>query len=159
MLCLGRFSSECFQTSWWEVSGSWWTHFNNKFRIVFLHSRIMFKRILLFREICQPPILVWHSKVSKIETKYFEKKNSFQIVSLKRILLFQRKMSKTSNGSLTLVEEIGFAVNFFLKENIVSTNVKIIMISFYSILVSIAGQYTYSTYIIYVELQDQWNGP
>ena len=57
------------------------------------------------------------------------------------------------------MEEIGFAVNFFLKENIVSTNVKIIMISFYSILVSIAGQYTYSTYIIYVELQDQWNGP
>ena len=57
------------------------------------------------------------------------------------------------------MEEIGFAVNFFLKENIVSTNVKIIMISFYSILVSIAGKYTYSTYIIYVELQNQWNGP
>ena len=159
MLCLGIFSTYCFQTSWWEVSESWWTRLNNKFRLVLLHSRIMFKRILLFREICRTPISVWHSKVSKIETKYFEKKNSFQIVSLKRILLFQRKMSKTSNGSLTLVEEIGFAVNFFLKENIVSTNVKIIMISFYSILVSIAGKYTYSTYIIYVELQNQWNGP
>ena len=78
MLCPGRFSSECFQTSWWEVSESWWTRLNNKFRLVLLHSRIMFKRILLFREICQPSISVWHSKVSKIETKYFEKKFAFK---------------------------------------------------------------------------------
>ena len=46
----------------------------------------------------------------------------------------------TSNGSLTLVQEIGFAVNFFLNEDILSTNVKTIMVIFYSILVTIAGQ-------------------
>ena len=78
MLCLGIFSTYCFQTSWWEVSESWWTRLNNKFRLVLLHSRIMFKRILLFREICRTPISVWHSKVSKIETKYFEKKIAFK---------------------------------------------------------------------------------
>ena len=47
----------------------------------------------------------------------------------------------TSNGSLTLVQEIGFAVNFFLNEDILSTNMKTIMVIFYSILVTIAGQY------------------
>ena len=47
----------------------------------------------------------------------------------------------TSNGSLTLVQEIGFAVKFFLNEDILSTNVKTIMVIFYSILVTIAGQY------------------
>ena len=47
----------------------------------------------------------------------------------------------TSNGTLTLVQEIVFAVNFFLNEDILSTNVKTIMIIFYSILVIIAGQF------------------
>ena len=46
----------------------------------------------------------------------------------------------TSNVSLQLVEEIRFAVNFFLNEDILSKNMKIVMIMFYSVLVTIAGQ-------------------
>ena len=45
------------------------------------------------------------------------------------------------NFSLTLVQEIGMAVDFFLNEDILSPSVKTVIIIFYSILVTIAGYF------------------
>ena len=45
------------------------------------------------------------------------------------------------NFSLTLVQEIGMAVDFFLNEDILSPSVKAVIITFYSILVTIAGEF------------------
>ena len=77
---------------------------------------------------------------SKIKTEYFSK--VFVLIAnleIKENYIFQSIMS-TSNVSSTLVEEIRFAVNFFLNEDILSKNMKIVMIMFYSVLVTIAGQ-------------------
>ena len=77
---------------------------------------------------------------SRIKTGYFSK--VFVLIAnleIKENYIFQSIMS-TSNVSSTLVEEIRFAVNFFLNEDILSKNMKIVMIMFYSVLVTIAGQ-------------------
>ena len=77
---------------------------------------------------------------SRIKTGYFSK--VFVLIAnleIKENYIFQRIMS-TSNVSSTLVEEIRFAVNFFLNEDILSKNMKIVMIMFYSVLVTIAGE-------------------
>ena len=55
-------------------------------------------------------------------------------------ILFQRTMM-AHNFSLTLVQEISMAVDFFLNEDILSPSVKTLIIIFYSILVTIAGQF------------------